>query len=152
MTEAQKTVAGRPVTGEIVQHGSYRTVQRPIEDFITLLDAVLAVPGVEAVRWAQGVPAFNDGDPCVFGIHRDFSVKLADRQDQDPEELEHQDDDGVFLSIYDLESDHPAHDPLQELDRNDGAFLDVLERSFGTYAEVTAISGGFHVDDFEVGY
>lgn len=34
-----------------------------------------AHPEVGAVEWGQWAPYFNDGDPCVFGIHGDTHAR-----------------------------------------------------------------------------
>src|SRR5689334_1109830 len=33
-------------------------------------------PKVEAIRWTQYTPHFNDGDPCTFSLH-EFRYKVA---------------------------------------------------------------------------
>lgn len=40
------------------------------------LDTLFAFPEVEAVRWEQYTPYFNDGDVCVFNIH-DAYIKFV---------------------------------------------------------------------------
>jgi hypothetical protein len=46
-------------------------------EFLALIDEVLAVPGIEAIKWRQYTPYFNDGDACEFSIHG-ASVKLSE--------------------------------------------------------------------------
>lgn len=64
MTEI-KMLAGRPITGD-VENAQRPIDQRPIADLIELIDAVLNLPGVEAVKWQQCTPGWNDGEPCTF--------------------------------------------------------------------------------------
>lgn len=64
------SILGRPINGTISHYGS-RTLpeQWPIEQFVEKLDAVLAFDDVQAVKWHQYTPYFNDGDACEFSIH-----------------------------------------------------------------------------------
>lgn len=71
-----KTLGGRPINGHAGFHATLPKDQAPIEEFVTALDALLAFPEVEAVRWEQYTPYFNDGDACEFRIY-DASVKLV---------------------------------------------------------------------------
>lgn len=64
-----KTFAGRPVNGTVERYTPEMKPQRPVEEFAEALDAVLAFPEVESVRWTQYTPYFNDGEACVFGLH-----------------------------------------------------------------------------------
>ncbi len=47
-------------------------------------DAFAKFPEVKAVRWKQGAPSFNDGDPCYFSVH-DAYVYLDDPDEADEE-------------------------------------------------------------------
>lgn len=62
-------LAGRPINGEVSHYASTPVDQRPIEELIALLDAVLALPNVKAMRWEQYTPYFNDGDACEFSVN-----------------------------------------------------------------------------------
>ncbi|MBM4707887.1 hypothetical protein GS982_01575 [Rhodococcus hoagii] len=71
------TIAGRPINGEISHYSSKEICeQRPIQEFLDALDALFAFPEVEAVRWEQYTPYFNDGDACEFGI-REVRIKFV---------------------------------------------------------------------------
>ena len=52
--------------------------KRLVEDSFKLLFE--NYPDVEAVRWTQYTPYFNDGDTCTFSVH-DGYVKLKDQGD-----------------------------------------------------------------------
>lgn len=72
-----RNLAGRPVTGEHPRYSTREHVdQRPIHEFLTVLDTLLAFPEVEAVRWEQYTPYFNDGDVCTFSAN-DVSIKFT---------------------------------------------------------------------------
>jgi hypothetical protein len=164
MTEA----LGRPVTGDITQAAS-ATEQAPEDQFLPALDELLAVPGVEAVRWEQYTPYFNDGDPCVFGIG-EVRVKVAGHE-------EGGDYDDGFLSSYDTYTyernedgqidwgNNPKQIPLEfaGISANDlkaaiiraekkafnGQHNVLLAREFGDHAQVTATKDGFNVEYYE---
>lgn len=60
-----------------------------------------AHPQVEALRWEQYTPHFNDGDACVFSVH-EVRAKLKDvPDDEEDEDYGHQDG---FLSAGSLRS------------------------------------------------
>ena len=150
------TVLGRPVTGEISYYARRdRCEQWPAEKFLELLDAVLDCPNVEAVRWYQYTPYFNDGDACIFHTGECY-VKLVDG---DPEAGDYEDG---FVGSYELadwdrklrkytpkpglEQLYPAFDELADsLDH----FEEFLHDSFGDPAEVTATTDGFSVEFYD---
>lgn len=73
--------------------------QHDPQEWIDYLDAILAYPGVEAVRWRQYTPYFNDGDACEFGMHG-AEVKIEGaimKGDWDED-----DNDRFWFSEYDL--------------------------------------------------
>ena len=63
------TVLGRAVTGDVTRGSKKNVEQKPGEEFLPLLDAVLKCDRVHSVRWSQYTPYFNDGDACVFGVN-----------------------------------------------------------------------------------
>lgn len=68
---------GRPITGDIQHYSTKNQVEpRPISELVAALDALLAYPEVEAVRWEQYTPYFNDGDVCEFGV-REPRIKFV---------------------------------------------------------------------------
>ncbi|UDL15302.1 hypothetical protein SEA_KUDEFRE_73 [Gordonia phage Kudefre] len=72
------TLEGREIRGDISHYGSQGLPeQKPINELLIALDTLLAFPEVEAVRWEQYTPYFNDGDACEFGV-REASLKFAD--------------------------------------------------------------------------
>lgn len=149
-------VCGRPVTGEISRYGRAQCEQWSGEKFMEMLDAVLNQPGIESVRWSQGTPSWNDGEPCTFGIN-EFLAKLADGEEDAG------DNEDGFLDYYSLEqmkagaqsgidftSLHAAGHALRELAISSGRFEEFLEESFGDPAEITATKDGFHVAEYNI--
>jgi hypothetical protein len=66
-----------------------------------------AHPQVEAVRWTQYTPYFNDGDECIFGIGGELMVQFRDRDPADhafPDEYRDKSQSEGFLSSWDLDS------------------------------------------------
>lgn len=90
---------GIPIEGTITK-GHSRIEQRPIEALRPLLEAVLAHDEVEAIRWRQYTPYFNDGDECVFGVEADWDfVKLRGVKEDETEIDDEEEAD--FLEIID---------------------------------------------------
>lgn len=74
--------------------------------------------GVEAVRWNQYIPGFNDGDACEFTLgelevrfsqeiqkeYKNEEVKAKSKDDEDEdEEVDEDEDNGDFVDLWDLE-------------------------------------------------
>ncbi|MFI6029511.1 hypothetical protein [Amycolatopsis magusensis] len=150
------TVLGRPVTGEIANTAEHRAEQKPGEELLPLLDAVLAWRQVDAVRWSQFTPYFNDGEPCVFGAQH-VEVKLAGDDTAGYYE------DG-FVGIDEMADYRRGEDgysrtvkpqfqgvyqALLALEDQLEHFEDFLHGSFGDHAQVTATRDGFHIADFD---
>lgn len=133
------TLAGRAIEGEI-KTGDALKEQHPESEFTDALDKVLSIDGVEAVRWRQYTPYFNDGDPCVFGAN-DAYVKLADADEEAGDY-----GDG-FLDYYGLEAGE-LHDAIKALSKviNSGHHNVLLSQKFGDHAIVTATKEKFVVD------
>lgn len=142
-------VLGRTVTGDITRGGKERKEQKPGDDFLPLLDAVLGADGIESVRWTQYTPYFNDGDPCIFGIS-DVSVKMSDEVDED--------EDNGYVESYSMMDYRTkvakpqyagVYEALQALEDQKECFEDFLQASFGDHAQVTATRAGFDVQFYE---
>jgi len=150
------TVLGRPVRGEITEGSGPRADQWPDEKFVEYLDAVLDIPGVEGVRWRQYTPYFNDGEPCIFGLHG-IGVKVTggegdsgDYDDGYVDEWSMKDYSGGYgdkATIKPLYAQ--VFEPLRALEEAFPHFEDFLERSFGDHAIVTATKEGFDVEFYD---
>jgi hypothetical protein len=97
-----------------------------------------AHPNVDAVRWTQYAPSFNDGDPCVFSVH-DPEVRYVtdaegsskpdqDEDDEDDEDEDDEDEDG-FDPYPEIES--PILDKIWALPAS------FFETVFGDGSQVT---------------
>lgn len=98
-------------------------------------------PDVEAVRWEQYTPYFNDGDACVFGVG-DPRVRLKGTEaDQD-------DEDDAFVDLWSVKDETKATRLKQALE-----FLsvsdDLLLSAYGDHVRVTVTPTETTVDDYE---
>lgn len=163
---ANDTFVGRPVNGDISHYSEHRVVEQwDAEKFVELLDAVLDLPGVKAVRWNQYTPYFNDGEACVFSAN-DIRIQTEDT-DEDAGDYE----DG-FEEVYELQPDgeyvgnwpdrkfvvkdendpkFPLYDAANSLNQGiaGGHFDNLVLPTFGDPAEVTATKEGFDVEFYE---
>lgn len=160
---------GRPVSGEITKTYSDNVEQWSAEEFLKRLDAVLDLPDVEAVKWEQYTPYFNDGEPCVFSVG-DVRVKMnwSDGESGDYGDglYSHYDSElreGVrvvygeynqvthLYSTTEIPTGHgPRTDVVEALKgMKMGHFENVCLDAFGDHAEVTATKDGFEVEYYE---
>lgn len=100
-----------------------------------------AHPELEAVKWTQYTPYFNDGEPCTFSVN-EWSAKIKGVT------LKYQDEEG-FSERWDFR-DAQAYDWLiQDIDRLFKlADDDAMEATFGDHVEVVATRDGFDVDEY----
>ena len=109
-------------------------------------------PNLEAVRWTQYTPYFNDGDACEFGVH-EFSAKLSNitnvRDEYDREgwvdswTIKYCTDDysDTDLSYENRNEKHPdlkIFDALSVIQRQE----DLLETIYGDHVEVIITRDG----------
>jgi hypothetical protein len=154
----------------------------------TLTDSVIAslqtiitvAPGVEAIRWQQWIPGFNDGDACEFTVGElqvKFSETLAKEykneevksksEDDENEDEENENGDG-FVDMYDLEAfikknmDVLNHDQIgvleyqhEAIEKLWGALSSMeneLESRFGAGMQITVSKDGIETEDYDCGY
>jgi hypothetical protein len=89
------TIEDRPIEGDITKRNRNVVEQKTPAEFLAALDVVLDLPGVEAVRWQQYTPYFNDGEPCEFNVY-DFLVRIVGDADDSGDY-----EDGFRSSLYD---------------------------------------------------
>ncbi len=96
-----------------------------------VLTFIKSNPEIEAVRWQQYTPYFNDGEPCTFRVY-DAQIRLKNTTKE-----EMKDDDG-FRDDWNLKNKE-LQKPLKEFNKmlRDDELLDVLEDSFGDHVRVT---------------
>jgi len=162
------TFAGLPVEGEINRYTEGAKEQHDPQILVDALHALLGTPGVEAIRWEQYTPYFNDGEPCVFSIY-EARVKTTD---SNPDGGDYEDG---FLSTYDLfdevtynrslpwgdpnRAQYTYSDPEQErLHKalqhfnelvSSGHHYAILQDKFGDPAQVTVTRDEFTVEHYD---
>ena len=102
-------------------------------------------PNVEAVRWTQYTPHFNDGDECVFDRH---SFDLKGEFTEELISAEHTDDDG-FYDCWDVNKKTELGKAARALNESFDDTNDVFKVAFGDGVRVTATRKGFTVEDYD---
>ena len=149
------TVFGRTVKGNVVRQ-KRDSEQWPGEKFIELLDACFKQQGVDSIRWSQYTPYFNDGEPCIFGVHS-VTLKLVNGDDEDGDEADgYVDSYGMVEYPNGWRANKVAkpefsnvYDAFENLSDSMEHFEDFLEESFGDHAKVTATREGFNIEFYE---
>lgn len=99
-------------------------------------------PTVEAIRWDQYAPYFNDGDPCVFSVN-EVTVLLSDKVgveiDEDADEDDYDEDN--FVYSYGLKDDK-LEKAISELNDDFSEIEDFLEKKFGSDSRITINKSG----------
>ena len=100
-------------------------------------------PELEAVRWNQYTPYFNDGDPCEFRVG-DLTYKLAGDDESGDYEDGFQDvwieDDDQYKAM--KEAISGTSDKFNSLE-------DVLLVAFGDHQQITATRNGVAVEEYD---
>ena len=127
-------------------------------------------PQIQAFRWIQYTPHFNDGDSCTFGIYGS-SIKLDETicppKEGTDGEIDYGGDmsDG-FLDDYQLNKDFWAgkadilnFKQIKQLEKTVknvnklfdhlSGMLDELEQTFGDGVQVTVTAKGVEVEDYD---
>lgn len=113
-------------------------------------------PGINALRWTQYTPYFNDGDACVFGVNDVYFTNAKGEQLNDVNSWgEYEgDDEDVWVEYYmpyfsgkegvDVTSCDFISDMI-----NSSEMRDIMEQMFGDHVCVTVTREGIDVDDYE---
>lgn len=145
---------GVPIEGEISHYSSKKIpTQSDPQVLLDKLQALFDHPLVEAVKWRQYTPYFNDGDACVFSAYG-ASVRLVGGDDEAGDY-----EDGFYtpwdIGYYSETKDIPGVEEVRALLRalddeiESGAHDIILNEKFGDPAEVIATEGGFEVEFYE---
>lgn len=161
------TAFGLPVQGDVIKPSNRPNVeQKPLSELEPSLRALLERDDVEAIRWTQYVPYFNDGDICEFGVG-DVYIKLKgvaeDGGDYEDGFLYGWDaqlkggpnqryDYGTrqYVNLGDPFPRHPAYDQFDSFSTlfNSGAFHDALYDAFGDHAQITVTRDKVTVEEY----
>lgn len=145
MAKEELLIKDRPVHGDITETSKSEYKQYGVAEFLAAIDTILDVEGVEAVRWDQYTPYFNDGDACEFSIH-DIQVKLAG--DDESGDYEDGFQDSWTLTYYAEKENRTLPAGLKEALKGwkPAHFEDVAKTNFGDHARVIATKAGFDVE------
>lgn len=153
-------IFNKTIEGDISRRSINRTAQAEPELLVDALNTLLDRPEVEAVRWSQSTPYFNDGDVCEFGIY-DIRVRFVgdDEEAGDYEDgfreawgLTYQRSGGEFP--YKPEGLEVTDELIEAIDNANkavagGAHYHTLEDLFGDPSEVTATQDGFNIEYYD---
>jgi hypothetical protein len=136
---------------------------------ITLKDIIQGSSHIEAMRWHQYTPGFNDGDPCEFTIS-DLEIKFSEEytnQEKGPCEDEEEDSEG-WIDCYAIEGFFKArvdvinHKEVALLEQQYEALATLhgtltsmegeLQSRFGDNMEITVTKKGIETEDYDCGY
>lgn len=131
-----------------------------------LSNALKSLNGIEAIRWKQYTPYFDDGNACVFGLQQ-VSVKLGENltaevfKGKEPRYVEDDIEEG-FVSEWNLghfdeatnsfvmpEAAETLKSFLENLEQNLRVEEELLETVFGDHAQVTYRKGDFFIEECE---
>lgn len=124
---------------------------------------------IEAVRWEQYTPYFNDGEPCEFSVHEPRIKPSEETLNQAKEGSDRVCEDGGdygdgFLSQWDLDYTYddnrkkqfsnPAQTKLSEIINEVTAFIsnvpdDIMLAAYGDHQRVTATKESVVVDPYD---
>ena len=132
-----------------------------------LKSLIKSVPEVEAVRWSQYTPGFNDGDPCEFSVN-ELEIKFNTDKLPVNEEFEPEDNNDGFLNSYDVEKYIESQEDvinfkeIAEFEKKIKVFYEVheilssnsntLEETFGNNVRITVTHKGIEKEDYDCGY
>ena len=74
--------AGLKIEGELIPPNQFRN-QRPAEELIPLIEALLAEPEIDSFGWEQYTPYHSDGDELVFGVGTFWAKTVRCAQNDD---------------------------------------------------------------------
>jgi hypothetical protein len=172
-TTRLSNVAGLPIEGSPVFSRGGSGEQWGEDKFSELLRPLVESPRVEAIRWEQYTPYFNDGDICEFGV-RAPEIKVNDRPEAEDDEWGEEYHsvysdyiaggrrqrwvpsgprswDGSYEPYGDEIPQHEDYDALNDLSSamERGRFDDFLYDAFGDHAQVTVYSDRITVATYD---
>ena len=139
------------------------------KDIMEMLKELMkSSPLLEAIKWQQWIPGFNDGDPCEFTIgelYFKLSDELCHKEKSEDDEYDENSDFMVQSDIEDfVESqidvlNHKQMTLLKKSIKNAQkvfehltAMEDQLKEMFGVDMEITVTKDGVETEDHNCGY
>ena len=117
--------------------------------FVGLKQFMVDNPEIEAIRWTQYIPWFNDGEPCLFAVNE---IKFSTEKTVENDEGDYE--DGF---VYDNESNDSDDNYVTETTYQNFETLseilhdseDSLQYAFGDHVQVTVTKDGIDVEEYE---
>ncbi len=113
-------------------------------------------PGVNAIRWTQYTPYFNDGDPCIFHVNDVYFTNAKDEQlDEVSTWGEYEgDDESVWAEWHVTYLSGKEGVNAKSCDFIAGIIgssemEDIMEQMFGDHVCVTVTRNGIDIDEYE---
>ena len=140
--------------------------QSAVKDIMDMLKELMVNnPKLEAIRWQQWIPGFNDGEPCEFTVGEiSFQFANAVEKDENGEEQDSED----FMDEYDLKKyferqvdilNHKEVTALKKsVDEATAVFGKLTEMEsqlrdmFGDNMEITVTASGVETEEYDCGY
>jgi hypothetical protein len=115
-------------------------------------------PGINALRWTQYTPYFNDGDACVFGVNDVYFTNAKGEQLNDVNSWgwgEYEgDDEDVWAESYmtylsGKQGVNAASCEFLSSMINSSEMVDIMEQMFGDHVCVTVTREGIDVEEYD---
>jgi len=104
------------------------------------LKAVL--PALQAIRWRQYTPYFNDGDTCEFGVYEIYFRLETSTEDAG-------DYSDGFESTYDMDLTKEQDKAIDDFAEGLNGIEDLLQEALGDHAEITLNAKSIEVEQYE---
>lgn len=139
-----------------------------------LKDLIRLSPHIEAIRWSQYTPYFQDGDPCEFGVNElefKFSEELSGAGDRaaNKTRLENYDDSDFYgfgeysdndltkflnertdiLNFKDIKLVEDVVNAITEIHETLSEMDDILKSVLGDHVQVTVTREGIETEEYE---
>ncbi len=150
MTDTDEFTIHRPIEGEITATSKPQLEQWDAATFLRVVDEILAIKGVKAIRWTQYTPYFNDGEPCEFDVS-ELEVKLSKKwRNEDDDDDDHFQDSWTLKYYADREGRKLPEGLLDALNKWESAHFEAVARkNFGDHAQITTSGDGFEVEFYD---
>jgi hypothetical protein len=133
---------------------------------------ITSATGVEAIRWSQYIPGFNDGEPCEFSIN-DLEIKFhkklstaykneeisQDEEDEDNQGFISADEAESFIKknidVMNFEDLKEAETQVEAMQKYHGVLVnlsDFLQNEFGANVQITLTKKGIETEDYDCGF
>jgi hypothetical protein len=111
---------------------------------------------IEAVRWTQYTPYFNDGDACTFGVHEPYikfkTLDLANKYSAYGVEDEDPDEDGngyCYMGWSSWGEETSLHDDFEEFSDFVQANENLMKQLFGDHAIIKITREGINAEEYD---